>query len=683
MTPRRHATARTARTTTTAAAVAGALALGTLLAATPADAVPVPRPPQATDPTAAAGRPAAAPAAAGVHVGTLTLTPCKVAARALCGSLTRAWDPDDASQGTLQVGFAFIPAKKAGKPAKGTIVPHEGGPGYSTTASASYYIQTYRPLLRRRNMLLVDQRGTGRSQPLDCPALQSYTGSYLDAVGACGVQVGAHSDDYGSARSADDQAAVIRALGLGKVDVYGDSYGSFFSQAFAGRHPDLVRNLTLDGAYPTYGEQAWYRTMPVTSRHSVRVVCARAPQCARAKLPAPRALREVLAQVRKQPWQGIGYDAEGTRKHVVVDGTTLLDVTYNAGYAPVNYRELAAALRSALAGYRKPLLRLVAENVDVIDESDPADYSEGEYVAVSCQDYPQLFDMAATEEVRKQQLETAIAQQEQTDPKLYAPFTIAEFRASDWSTLDMCLQWPAPAAGNPALPPRPTGGAYHRMPTLVLSGELDTVTTPIEGRMITRQIPGSRQIVVANSFHVTAISDTDDCAVRIARAFVRHPRRTLPQSLVGCAARIPPVRALGRYHSRLANMPRADDLIGTATRRQERAGTTAAATVADAVDRWWNNYYGKGVGLQGGTWKYKGDRKTTFTLQGMQLVKGLAVSGTAVWRRYRHDMTVDLRVRGDVRGHLTGSWDTSAEGARAILTGTLDGTFVALRLPAP
>jgi hypothetical protein len=358
-------------------------------------------------------------------------------------------------------------------------------------------------------------------------------------------------------------------------------------------------------------------------------------------------------------------------------------VTYDAGYAPVNYRELAAALRSALDGYRKPLLRLVAENVNVFDDSVPVDYSQGEYVAVSCQDYPQLFDMSASVEVRKQQLEAAIAAKQRSDPGIYAPFTIGEFRASDWSTLDMCLKWPAPAADNPALPPRPTGGKYERMPTLVLSGELDTVTTPTEGAMITQQIPGSRQVIVKNSFHVTAISDTDDCAVRIARTFVRHPTKALPKKLVACAAKIPPVRALGRYHRKLSQMPRATDLAKTATKRQERAGTTAAATVADTVDRWWNNYYGTGVGLQGGTWKYQGDRRTTFTLDGMALVKGLAVSGTAVWQRYDRRISVDLKLRGKVRGHLTGGWDTSAKGAQAILTGTLDGSFVVFRLPAP
>ena len=53
---------------------------------------------------------------------------------------------------------------------------------------------------------------------------------------------------------------MIQALGLGKVDLYGDSYGTFFAQVFAGRHADLVRSVVLDSAYPTYGENAWYPT---------------------------------------------------------------------------------------------------------------------------------------------------------------------------------------------------------------------------------------------------------------------------------------------------------------------------------------------------------------------------------------------------------------------------------------
>ena len=69
---------------------------------------------------------------------------------------------------------------------------------------------------------------------------------------------------------------------------------------------------------------------------------------------------------------------------------------------------------------------------------------------------------------------------------------------------------------------------------LVLSGEMDSITTPAEGAMVTEQFPNAQQVVVRNSFHVTAMGDTDDCAQRLVRAFVRAPGPLRP-ALRACA----------------------------------------------------------------------------------------------------------------------------------------------------
>ena len=98
------------------------------------------------------------------------LAPCKVLPHARCGSIERLWEPGNPAAGTVTVGFAFVAARDRSKPVLGTVVPHEGGPGYSTTGTATSYAEMYGPLLDRRNLLLVDQRGTGRSEPIDCPA---------------------------------------------------------------------------------------------------------------------------------------------------------------------------------------------------------------------------------------------------------------------------------------------------------------------------------------------------------------------------------------------------------------------------------------------------------------------------------------------------------------------------------
>jgi hypothetical protein len=71
---------------------------------------------------------------------------------------------------------------------------------------------------------------------------------------------------------------------------------------------------------------------------------------------------------------------------------------------------------------------------------------------------------------------------------------------------------------------------------------------------------------------------------------------------------------------------------------------TVDATVADVIDRWWNNYSGHGVGLRGGTWRYTGGDVVRFRLRDVRLVDDLAVSGRVVWDRYA----------GTVSAHVTG-----------------------------
>ena len=198
--------------------------------------------------------------------------------------------------------------------------------------------------------------------------------------------------------------------------------------------------------------------------------------------------------------------------------------------------------------------------------------------------------------------------------------------------LDWCTQWPTAPADNPAGPPVPPSGHYSDVPVLVLSGELDSITTPAEGDLVSAQFPNARHVVVSNSFHVTAIGDTDDCAVRIMRSFVAAPTAATRPALLRCAGKVAPVRAMGRFPAPLPAAPSA-----------AAVARTAALTVADLQDRWWNSYSGHGVGLRGGTWRYTGDEVVRFRLDRVRLVGGLAVSGTATWDRYAETMDVHAR----------------------------------------
>ena len=102
------------------------------------------------------------------------LRPCPGMRDVLCGTLARPLDPADPSQGTIDIAFELHPASSGAS--EGTIVTVEGGPGYASSGSRDWYLGLYEPLLATRDLLIVDNRGTGGSEPINCRRLQSYRG---------------------------------------------------------------------------------------------------------------------------------------------------------------------------------------------------------------------------------------------------------------------------------------------------------------------------------------------------------------------------------------------------------------------------------------------------------------------------------------------------------------------------
>lgn len=633
------------------------LVVGLALVATPAGAAAYPDDPRAE-------------AVSVLRVGELLLTPCPVMRGAYCGHITRPWDESGRVPGSVKVGFAWIPAS-SGK-SMGTLVPHEGGPGYSTTGSGEWFAEMYGDLLTNHDMLLVDQRGMGRTAVIACPALDNGTMSYVRAVGVCGRSLGDRAYSYGTEASADDLAAVLDALDIDQVDMYGDSYGTFFAQTFAGRHGDRLRTLILDGAYPTYGESAWYPTQGPALHRAFTAVCARSELCASAPGTPMPLLETLLDRLREKPMQVRAPGGDGRWHRVVLDPEAVAAVAYNATYLSPTYREFTAAVRAALDGDARPLGRLFAEYWWTGDTSNnPRQYSSGAEAAVSCHDYPQLFDLRRSPDARQQQYHDAFARKEKAAPGLYAPFSIREYKRSGWTSFGMCLEWPKPAAGVSFGPPRPLGGVYPAVPTLVLSGELDTITTAAEGDMVAERFPRSRHIVVANGLHVVGGAGPYSCGARLVRHVVRTGGLDMPTALEECAADAPLIRAVGTYPRELdgVQLP-----AGLADDSLSRLAVTAANTAADLIDRWWQGYSDTGFGLRGGEWRYDGGERVRFTLDGVKLVRDLPVSGTVTWHRSTGSVTVELRLpaTSGVR-NVTGSWNADSDGALATLrvTGAL------------
>lgn len=618
-------------------------------------------------------------AAARLIVGDLTLHPCPDLDGTWCGHVDRQVDAAIPSLGTIGIHFEWRPAVAA---SVGTLVAVEGGPGYASTLSRDYYIDLFAPLLLDHNLLIVDNRGTGQSGAIDCPGLQSETGDYVKNVGKCGQQLGDAAWAYGTADAADDMAVIVQQLGVAPVDLYGDSYGTYFGQVFSVRHPDLLRSVVLDAAYPVQADDYLYVEAAPATNHAMAVSCDRSPTCAALATTPGERLQALLDIMRVTPITGTGHDADGAAHDIVIDAPELIDITRSAAYGYGVHREFDPAVRAFLDhGDALPLLRISAE-LGAGAPSDPTEFSDGLYAMVSCIDYPQPFDFTQSRELRRQQLEANLADDQATMPDVFAPFTLDEYRRADWQELDACLRWPKPPPHRQPASAIPPGAPYPDVPTLVLSGELDSLTSPAEGDQVAARYPTVTHVLVANEFHVSATADRYGCAEAIVRQFVI----TLSAGDTSCATTKPDVHMLPEFATSATDLVPADARHGDHSRRIDRQVAVAAAfSATDAMQRWNNGSSGAGVGLRGGTFTSDGDPVVTLHLDKFRWVDDVRVTGTVRWNRTTGEVVARLAVSGPATQHgdVIIRWNELRPRPTATIGGRIGGRNLAASMPSP
>ena len=652
----------------------------------------------------AASAPAAQAAASRstTRIGSVPVHPCSKGARLLCGAVRVPLDYSSAASPRIHIGFQWLPA---GGHAVGTVLAVEGGPGYSSTGSGSLYRAMLGPLLRTRNLLLVNLRGTGNSTPVDCPRLEhagpkQYGPRFSRLVGACGRRLNhtwryrgggwVHASDlFNTADSARDVAGLVRALRAGRVDLYGDSYGSWFAQVFASRYPRLLRSVTLDSTYQVLGLDPWYTTTVVTARRAFDQACARSAPCAAAAgRRSWSRISRLARRLARQPVSGVSTTENGTSGRVTVTALTLVNLVNNAGFDPVVYRDLDAAARALLDhGDAAPLLRLAALSVGFDDTNEPLDgFSDGLYFAVSCTDYVQLFSRDARPAARARRYAAALRREPR---RTFAPFSVTQWTEMDQYTeaYSACLDWPSRVHDTPPITRRPPL-VPARLPVLILSGGLDSLTPRLDGAtLVARQMGRSARLVtLANLTHVTEQDGDNACAESIYRRFVAWPAG-LRRENTSCAGRVAPVHAVGAYPDRLAGAVPARPARGNrAGRTALRAVTVGLAAVGDEISRW--PLLGGDVdrGLRGGRVTFAGSGTLRIRLTGVRWVTNAAINGTASWRQASGWVTARLTIRM-ARGsvvRMTASWRVYAEpGQRAVVTGSAGRARLAATAPAP
>ena len=636
-----------------------------------------------------------------IRVGTVTVPPCAGSRLAWCTTIDVPYEYGTPAAGSIKLGFEWYPATSG--TATGTILAVQGGPGYATTDYAADYYALFRPLLGSENLLLVNLRGTGDSSPFTCKALQDWDladgiRAYTVDTGRCGYQLNHSRKLRGSSRyvrgsslyttaiAAHDVAVLLRRLQTGKVSLYGDSYGTFFSQVFTSRYASMLNSVTLDAAYPVGQTDPWYPHMILTARTAFNIACQRSVACARAAPGSAWArIGKLAAYLRTHRLRGRTLDPYGDVVTQTVGEDELIELVNIAGEDEGVYRELDPAIRAELTRHDEaPLLRLAAMEIYTGNSGPAADFNDGSYQATTCLDYPQPFSYRVSPAQRQRQYDAAVAR---LPRHLFAPFSVHDWVTEPAEEFDACIDWPAPPKSFRPVNETPRPYAPATLPVLVLSGDLDSLTTPFEGRQTATDMGSSaRWILVHNDVHINAMDDTFGCASGLVDEFIADPAglQTMDAS---CARHTPEVRVLASFPRTLRQvvpaMATAGNLAGSTGRR---LAADAAAVIGDAN---WNWYYGDGThgfGLRGGTETFSGPAGATVgRFRRVKWTTGTAVSGHEVWNQDTGYVRAWLTVTGPhgVRATVYLSYHDYVPDSVTTITGSSGGKHLAARMPSP
>jgi hypothetical protein len=269
---------------------------------------------------------------------------------------------------------------------------------------------------------------------------------------------------------------------------------------------------------------------------------------------------------------------------------------------------------------------------------------------------------------------------------MFAPFTVHEWVTEPEEEFDACLDWPAPAHPDPPIT-IPPPYAPRNLPVLVLSGDLDSLTTPAEGRQTARDMgPSARWILIRNDTHVNAMDDPVGCASGLVQAFIKDPATPEADERV---LRRADTGGPGRRHLP-ATLPRVTPATAgpgdQAGRTGLRLAAVGAAAVGDAVWRW---YYGDGVkgwGLRGGTFRFTGNgSRIGVRLTRVRWTSDTQVSGTVRWNQVSGQVRARLTIAGPagISASIGLRYSDYVRHSVAHLSGHFRGQRIIATMPAP
>ena len=413
---------------------------------------------------------------------------------AYCGGYDVFEDRDNRSGKTIRLNIVLLPSIGADVQPD-PLVFLAGGPGQGAAQMATLIQSAFRSVQRSRDIVLVDQRGTGESNPLDCrsdedslAALSEPDDVGLQRLKQCLAGYDADPRYYTTTIAMDDLDEVRAHLGYARINIYGGSYGTRAGLVYLRQHGEHVRTLVLDGVAPP--DMRLPLNFPRDAQRALDHLladCAADPACA-AKFPRlddrVRTLFDHLE--RDPPAVRLVHPRTGMAETVRVDATLVANLVFGALYSPLMSSMVPELLVRAEQGDFQGMLALAMAN-----DGTSSNMSLGMQLSVICaEDAPRI----GPGDVERAGVGTVFARRLLT----------AQLKACDfWPRGEVPADYYAPVVS--------------AVPALLLSGDVDPVTPPSWGEMVSAHLTNATHLTAPFTGHGVM---TTGCGERIVRQFI-------------------------------------------------------------------------------------------------------------------------------------------------------------------
>lgn len=587
-----------------------------------------------------------------------------------CVTLAVPRDHTDAANGaTWEVTYAI---QRASGERLGTFVVITGGPGTSGISSADSYAGYYPASLSERyDLVFIDQRGIGMSEPIQCldAAARWYTSTaraqdpaQRDAVAAaaeafaadCVTEAGIADTDlplYATRQAVEDLEAVRDHLGVDRLHLYGESYGTQFVQTYAATHPDRIAALFVDGPVDMAIDGISYYIEAARSAEDTLLAtldaCTADETCAAdvAGGDALAAYDDLRARLATAPLAFDFPTAAGTLEPRQLTVADLENAAFGYIYSPFDRSVLVRAIAAASQGNLVPLARAAYDSIGLDPETlapeDDPTWSDAMYYAVECQDYAFYGDVA--------------------DPGAALDAWLADGASAGINELRMgtsfygdlpCVYWPSRAARDD----RPDPIVDPDYPVFVLTSTTDPATPIANGMRIFGRLDDAWFLQTLGGPHII-FGWGESCPDEVIAAYLvegTSPRArvtTCDGSVADAHVAIAPTE-VAAFDDPLAMMRSMDDQVLMTSDYLYRLEDEPLTTGCDF----------------GGALVYEPtDVGTDMRLDGCAFVEGLPMTGTASADDEVGTFTMDVTVGSDPL-----VYERDEEGATSV-SGTVDG----------